>query len=73
MLINFLDMLCILAVIAVVVISYVIHLDCKAEEEKCSYVDAVIGDFKFISIGIVGLIVLIMVIRGLVVLFRMFC
>lgn len=75
MLVNFIDILCVLAFFALIVYVYIKHLDAVVEDrcyEGYTYFNAVIDDFKIVA----GLILVIiaggMIIRGVVVILDFF-
>lgn len=75
MLVNFIDILCVLAVFALIVYVYIKHLDAVVEDrfyEGYTYLNAVIDDFKLVAGLILVIIAGVMIIRGVVVILDFF-
>ena len=75
MLVEFIDILCVLVSFALIVYVYIKHLDSVVEDrcyEGYTYFNVVIDDFKIIAGLILVIIVGIMVIRGVVVVLDFF-
>lgn len=75
MLVNFIDILCVLAVFALIVYVYIKHLDAVVEDrfyEGYTYFKAVIDDFKIVAGLILVIIAGVMIIRGVVVILDFF-
>lgn len=75
MLVNFIDILCVLAFLALIVYVYIIHLDAVVEDrcyEGYTYLNAVIDDFKLVAALILVIIAGVMIIRGVVVILDFF-
>lgn len=75
MLVNFIDILCVLAFLALIVYVYIKHLD-SVVEDRCyrgyTHFNAVIDDFKIVAVLILVIIAGIMIIRGVVVILDFF-
>ena len=75
MLVNFIDILCVLAFFALIVYIYIKHLDAVVEDrcyEGYTYFNAVIDDFKLAAGLILVIIAGVMIIRGVVVILDFF-
>lgn len=75
MLVNFIDILCVLAFFALIVYVYIKHLDAVVEDrcyEGYTYFNAIIDDFKLVAGLILVIIAGVMVIRGVVVILDFF-
>lgn len=75
MLVNFIDVLCVLAFFALIVYVYIKHLDAVVEDrcyEGYTYFNAVIDDFKLLAGLILVIIAGVMIIRGVVVILDFF-
>lgn len=75
MLVNFIDILCVLAFFALIVYVYIKHLDAVVEDrcyESYTYFNAVIDDFKIMAALILVIIAGVMIIRGVVVILDFF-
>lgn len=75
MLVNFINILCVLAFLALIVYVYIMHLDAVVEDrsyEGYTYFKAVIDDFKLVAALILVIIAGVMIIRGVVVILDFF-
>lgn len=75
MLVNFIDILCVLAFFALIVYVYIKHLDAVVEDrcyEGYTYLSAVLDDFKFVAGLILVIVAGVMIIRGVVVILDFF-
>ena len=70
---DFLDVLCVLVVCALIVIAYIVHLDQKVDfyqdcynDNSYNHFDALIDDFKAIALFIVVVIIVVMAVRGII-------
>ena len=75
MLVNFIDILCVLAFFALIVYVYIKHLDAVVEDrcyEGYTYFNAIIDDFKLVAGLILVIIAGVMIIRGVVVILDFF-
>ena len=75
MLVNVIDILCVLAVFALIVYVYIKHLDAVVEDrcyEGYTYLKAVIDDFKLVAGLILVIVAGVMIIRGVVVILDFF-
>lgn len=75
MLINFIDILCVLAFFALILYVYIKHLDAVVEDrcyEGYTYFNAVVDDFKFVAGLILVIVAGVMIIRGVVVILDFF-
>ena len=75
---DFLDALSIVAVGIIVILAYIVHLDQKVwdheyyDYESYTHLNALIDDFKVIGILIIVLICVVLVLRGIFVIFSYF-
>lgn len=72
--IDFLDLLCVLVVCVLIVLAYIVHLDQKVDIYKDWYnnnsynhLNALIDDFKAVSLFIVVVVISVMIVRGIIV------
>lgn len=72
--IDFLDLLCVLVVCVLIVLAYIVHLDQKVDIYKDWYnnnsynhLNALIDDFKAVSLFIVVMVISVMIVRGIIV------
>lgn len=75
MLVNFIDVLCVLAFLALIIYVYIKHLDTVVEDrcyEGYTYFNAVVDDFKLVAGLILVIIAGVMIIRGVVVILDFF-
>lgn len=75
MLVNFIDILCVLAFFSLIVYVYIKHLDAVVEDrchEGYTYFKAVIDDFKLVAGLILVIVAGVMIIRGVVVILDFF-
>ena len=71
---DFLDVLCVLVVCALIVIAYIVHLDQKVDvyrdwynDNSYNHLNALIDDFKAVSSFIVVVVISVMIVRGIIV------
>lgn len=72
--IDFLDLLCVLVVCVLIVLAYIVHLDQKVDiyrdwynNNSYNHLNALIGDFKAVSLFIVVVVIIVMIVRGIIV------
>jgi len=72
--IDFLDLLCVLVVCALTVLAYIVHLDQKVDvyrdwynDNSYNHLNALIDDFKAVSLFIVVVVISVMIVRGIIV------
>jgi hypothetical protein len=72
--IDFLDLLCVLVVCVLIVLAYIVHLDQKVDiyrdwynDNSYNHFDALIDDFKAVSLFIVVVVIGVMIVRGIIV------
>lgn len=71
---DFLDVLCVLVVCVLIVLAYIVHLDQKVDiyrdwynDNSYNHLNALIDDFKAVSLFIVVVVIGVMVVRGIIV------
>ncbi len=75
---DFLDMISIITVFVLIILAYIIHLDQKVRDheyydyESYTHLNALIDDFKVIGILIIVFICVVLVLRGIFVIFSYF-
>lgn len=72
--IDFLDLLCVLVVCVLIVLAYIVHLDQKVDiyrdwynNNSYNHLNALIDDFKAVSLFIVVVVISVMIVRGIIV------
>lgn len=72
--IDFLDLLCVLVVCVLIVLAYIVHLDQKVDiyrdwynNNSYNHLNALIDDFKAVSLFIVVMVISVMIVRGIIV------
>ncbi len=71
---DFLDLLCVLVVCVLIVLAYIVHLDQKVDvyrdwynDNRYNHLNALIDDFKAVSLFIVVVVIGVMIVRGIIV------
>lgn len=71
---DFLDLLCVLVVCVLIVLAYIVHLDQKVDiyrdwynDNSYNHLNALIDDFKAVSLFIVVVVIGVMIVRGIIV------
>lgn len=72
--IDFLDLLCVLVVCVLIVLAYIVHLDQKVDiyrdwynNNSYNHLNALIDDFKAVSLFIVVVVISVMIVRVIIV------
>jgi hypothetical protein len=72
--IDFLDLLCVLVVCVLIALAYIVHLDQKVDvyrdwynDNSYNHLNALIDDFKAVSLFIVVVVIGVMIVRGIIV------
>lgn len=72
--IDFLDLLCVLVFCVLIVLAYIVHLDQKVDiyrdwynDNSYNHLNALIDDFKAVSLFIVVVVISVMILRGIIV------